>query len=82
MSGLPYITCEGVSEDDDVAVQSDVGIVLKDLETPMSDKKLIALLDLLSQDKTTMRDRCRKAGIDYRSRSIADGIFDEILRDV
>ena len=82
MSGLPYITCEGVSEDDDVAEQSDVGIVLKDLGTPMRDKKLIALLELLSQDKPILRERCRKAGIDYRSRSIADGIFDEILREV
>ncbi len=82
MSGLPYMTCEGVSEDDDIALEHEVGIVLKDLETPLSEHQLKALFDLLAQHKTVLRERCRKAGISYRSRSIADGIFDEVLREL
>ena len=82
MCGLPYITCEGVSEDDEIAIKEKVGIALPDLSSPISDKQLIELQALLAEDKAVLRERCRAIGISYRSRVQADLVFDEILEEV
>lgn len=82
MCGLPYITCEGVSEDDEIASKERVGIALPDLSSPISDKQLIELQALLAEDKEELRERCRSVGISYRSRVQADLVFDEILDEV
>lgn len=82
MCGLPYITCEGVSEDDEIASKERVGIALPDLSSPISDKQLIELQALLAEDKAVLRERCRAVGISYRSRVQADLVFDEILEEV
>lgn len=82
MCGLPYITCEGVSEDDEIATKEKVGIALPDLSSPISDKQLIELQALLAEDKAVLRERCRAIGISYRSRVQADLAFDEILEEV
>lgn len=82
MCGLPYITCEGVSEDDEIATKEKVGIALPDLSSPINDKQLIELQALLTEDKEALRTRCRSVGISYRSRMQADLVFDEILDEV
>lgn len=79
MCGLPYLTCKGVSEDDEIASKERVGIALPDLSSPISDKKLIELQALLAEEQEELRARCRSVGISYRSRVQADLVFDEIL---
>ncbi len=64
--GLPYIVCKGISEDDVYATKYKVGIVLDDFEKASVDSKFVEILKILSEDKVSLRNRCRKVGLDYR----------------
>ena len=82
MCGLPYITCKGISEDDEIAISAQVGVVVESLKT----QDLVHLNEnidhLLSVDEEEMRRRCRAAGINYRGRAQVDQLFSEIFAKV
>lgn len=65
-SGLPYIICKGISEDDLVAERDQVGLVLDDLNVESILKQYERLKQLLNEPKLSMVSRCRLVGIDYR----------------
>jgi glycosyltransferase involved in cell wall biosynthesis len=81
MCGLPYITMRGVSEDDEVAENNNVGIVLPALEAAQADDAHSKISELLHQDPTALRDRCREVGISYRGRQLVDQLFGRILSE-
>ncbi len=81
MCGLPYITMQGVSEDDEVAEKNNVGIVLPALGAAQADDAHSKISELLHQDPTTLRDRCREVGKSYRGRQQVDQLFGRILSE-
>ena len=79
MCGLPYITCRGVSEDDEWAEAHRVGVVLPEISREQAALALEGMNALLAEAPEELRDRCRKTGIAYRSRAKVDALFTGIL---
>lgn len=82
MCGLPYITCRGVSEDDEWAEREQVGVVVPEISRETARSAAEAIEMLLATDRHVLRERCRKAGIAYRGRHVVDPLFDQILAEV
>ena len=79
LSGVPYITCKGISEDDIYAERYKVGVVLRDYSESDLDKNFSKILELLNTPKDQLRTHCREVGLEYRSKSRIDEIFRKIL---
>ncbi len=81
MCGIPYIVCEGISEDDLYAEQYQVGIVIDDFIN-VEGKTLVQKMDILfDEGSQTLRDRCRKVGIAYRGMKQAVETVKSILEE-
>ena len=80
LCGLPYITCEGVSEDDEYADKEAIGVVLSDFTQAEVLNKWKAIERLLSEDKDQQRARCRRIGLAYRSKEKIDMILESVFR--
>ncbi len=80
--GIPYLVCKGVSEDDEWAIQQQVGVVLKDFSTPSVKEKIPEIEKYISENKEQQRIRCRETGISYRSKQIAIRAFIEIFNEI
>ncbi|MET4106911.1 hypothetical protein [Hymenobacter sp. UYP22] len=80
--GLPYLVCAGVSEDDLVAEKYDVGVVANNFSEAEAHRVYPQVEQLLNQEKTQLREKCRAAGIAYRGLSqylaTADTIFAQL----
>lgn len=64
--GIPYIVCEGISEDDLHASKYGVGVVLKDFDFESINNHFVEIENLLSIDKRKLRKKCREIGLQYR----------------
>lgn len=78
LSGLPYITCDGISEDDEYANKYNIGLSLPNID------KLYANLihDKISEwkkNQSETKKRCRKIGLEYRAKSNADILFKKVF---
>lgn len=82
MCGLPYITCAGVSEDDEWALKHRVGVVVDSIGAETAREAHEGSLTLLNEHPDTLRQRCRETGIAYRGRHLVDDAFDDILKQV
>ncbi|MEQ9298393.1 MAG: glycosyltransferase [Cyclobacteriaceae bacterium] len=67
LCGLPYITTKGVSEDDEYALKCNVGVVVENFSYDQANNQVEAVRDLLMEDHTLLRSRCRKVALEYRS---------------
>ncbi len=83
LCGLPYITCKGISEDDLYAEEYNVGAVVNSFDHRHVLRSMDQINLLLSEDKDTIRKRCREVGLAYRAKSNVDSqlahIFSEIF---
>lgn len=79
MCGLPYITCAGVSEDDEWAIKEKVGIVVDALDETASNQIQKEAEIFFAEDPTSLRNRCRETGIAYRGRAQVDEAFERCL---
>lgn len=75
LCGLPYITCEGISEDDVYAIENSVGIVLKEFSIAEIKDNQNEINKLLEENKEIQRNRCRKVGLEYRSKEKIDNLL-------
>lgn len=82
MCGLPFITCKGISEDDIWAKKHNVGIVISEMSIAEAPHTAEELKVYWNEDSDQLRQRCRNAGIEYRSKKIVDEVFEEILTEV
>lgn len=82
MCGLPYITVAGVSEDDIIATEYDVGVVVKDFSENSISAAIPAIVDFLKRDRTEMIRRCREVGIIYRGKANVDRILKSIFSEL
>jgi len=81
LCGLPYITCEGVSEDDIYAIKHDVGVVVKSFDENHIFENISQIQHLLNEEKASIRERCRAVGISYRGKSNIDQLFQQFFRE-
>lgn len=65
-SGLPYIICRGISEDDEFAENNNVGVVLEDFSISSVEKKIGEISEYLIEDRQLMAKKCRALGMEYR----------------
>ncbi|HEX7017066.1 MAG TPA: hypothetical protein VF191_16270, partial [Cyclobacteriaceae bacterium] len=82
MCGLPYITVAGVSEDDIIATEYDVGVVVKDFSENSISAAIPAIVDFLKRDRTEMIRHCREVGIMYRGKANVDRILKSIFSEL
>jgi hypothetical protein len=80
--GLPYIVCNGVSEDDVYAEKYKVGIVLDDFSEASINRKTIEIKGYLNFDRKSNLERMRKIAIEYRGLEIAVSAFKQIFEHV
>ena len=82
LCGLPYITCNGISEDSDYARDHNIGLVIDNLDS--IDVSIISerINSLLLENKNSLRTRCREIGLIYRSKSNVDKIFFNIFNQI
>ena len=82
LCGLPYITCEGVSEDDIFAIKHNVGAVVKSFDKNHIIESIFQIQNLLNEEKVSIRERCRNVGISYRGKSNIDQLFQQFFREI
>jgi hypothetical protein len=78
-NGLPYLICNGVSEDDEYALNQNVGITVDYFSKQDAIISYPRVKLLLSENKEILRNRCRQAGLDYRSFQKLNPIFKQAL---
>lgn len=81
LCGIPYITCEGVSEDDIWALKENVGAVVKDFNQ-LDGQFIQQVSKLLNENKDEQRNRCRNVGKAYRSKKRIDDLLLEVYREI
>ncbi|WP_421875627.1 hypothetical protein [Marinoscillum sp.] len=82
LCGLPYITTRGVSEDDDYALKHGVGVVLDSFGKVLPADAMGQIQQLIDEEPTTRRERCRKVGMEYRSKEHVDNVLHEIYKSI
>jgi hypothetical protein len=82
LCGLPYITCKGISEDDVYAMKNNVGVVLKSFNREDIMENIVNINVLLSEEKKSLRNRCRKVGIEYRGMTNVDKLLAKVFNEV
>jgi hypothetical protein len=82
LCGLPFITCEGISEDDEYASKHRVGVVVKDFSEKYVLESIPVINQLLEEDKQVLRNRCRHVGIEYRAKSNIDKLFSKVFAEI
>jgi hypothetical protein len=81
-TGLPYLVCEGVSEDDLYAKKDHVGVVVADFTPEALNKVLPEIETFLSEDLKTRISRCRKTGMEYRGLSWLNPVFGKAIAEL
>jgi hypothetical protein len=83
-SGLAYLICRGVSEDDEYAEEYNVGVVVENFSLPQIEGAYDAIIKILQVPEVDRRMHCRKVGEDYRGFSKLNTefkkAFNELLR--
>ena len=65
-SGMPYLICRGISEDDAYAEDENVGVVVTDFSDVEIRRAAVAIRQFLDEPREELRQRCRSVGIEYR----------------
>ncbi len=80
LCGLPYITCAGISEDDEIAKQYNVGVVLDDFSEKSIQLAIPQVRAFVLGEKGEIAERCRTVGLTYRSKQRIDLILSKIFK--
>ena len=80
--GIPYITCQGISEDDVIAQKYKVGAVVAQFDSDSAKRVYPIVEDFLNEDKVVQRERCRQVGIMYRDKAHVDKAISDIFSEV
>lgn len=81
-SGVPYIVCRGVSDDDLYAERYKIGVVVEGMSASSANYVHPKIMDILSENKEQLRIRCRKYGIEYRGFSVLYPTFVKALNSL
>ena len=80
--GIPYIVCEGVSQDDEHAENYGVGVVMKDFSEFEAVSKWSRVKVFLEDQSEELRKRCREAGITYRGFSHLNKVMQDAIESL
>lgn len=78
--GLPYIITKGIADDDVLATQEQVGAVFDSLSPRDFGTGWPQVKSLLAEDKTSLRNRCRRIGIRERGLQRTEAVLRQILK--
>ena len=79
--GLPYIVNKGSGEDDTVASQKNIGVVIENLDESAA-SVIQKINNLLSENKMVLRERCRKEAVGTRSIAAANEVLRKIFNQL
>jgi len=82
MSGIPFITMKGISEDDIYAKEANVGVVLKEFTENEVLRVVPEIQVFLTEDKEQQIQRCRKVGLEYRSKQHVVDVLETIYNEL
>jgi len=82
LCGIPYITCAGVSEDDIIAKENNVGVVLPDFSDVSLNNACDEIIKFVEENKNILREKCRKTGLSYRAKSNIDQTLNKIFSEI
>lgn len=86
MCGVPFITSKGVSEDDLYAKMHNVGVVLEEFNEENIVKAVDEIKMLLQESKKAQKERCRKVGVEYRSKQhvvdVLENVYSKLKTDI
>ncbi|MFT7157457.1 MAG: hypothetical protein ACI8Q1_002476 [Parvicella sp.] len=81
LSGLPVMVNKGISEDDKIVTESDIGFIIPNLNDKYSVNDTISnisrFIDSSSRDLT--RENARKIGLEYRSLSKVISVLEHVI---
>ncbi len=80
--GVPYIINKGIAEDDILAQQSNVGLVVDSLSLISFDNLNQEIISLLSEEISDLRNRCRKVAIENRGLQNSISALESILKEI
>lgn len=81
LCGLPYLVQQGTSEDDLVATEFNVGVVIPEFNVRAGDEAAPRLLEITSQGPE-FRAHCREVGLAYRSQSNVHQRLSQLFRQL
>lgn len=82
LCGLPFVTCQGVSEDDIVVLQNNVGVVVTDFSEASIRKSMPEITKILNLEKSKIVASCRATGVRYRAKSNVDQLLMRIFNEL
>ncbi len=82
LCGLPYITCKNVSEDDEYALNYEVGVVVNNFSKTRAEQSISDIKKIVQVPKHQMVERCRSVGLSYRNKAFVDQTLTKIFEDV
>lgn len=80
--GLPYIVNKGIGDNDYMAKEEKVGIVVEDIENINAEEINNKIISLLSENKITLRERCRKIALKYQDNNLSVNILEKIIENI
>ncbi|MEP4594745.1 MAG: hypothetical protein ABJZ92_00945 [Cyclobacteriaceae bacterium] len=79
LCGLPYVTNRGVADDDIVAEQYKIGVVIKDLTLESAESCVAQIENLMKEPIDELRDKCRKVAVDLRGLKNTTKVLNQII---
>lgn len=80
--GLPYLVNKGISEDDIIALNEGIGIVIDDFENTDYKKLSHDIIELTRKEPKQMKEKCRNYAIHNRSIDLSVNILKNILSNI
>ncbi len=75
--GIPYITCEGIAEDDTIATTHKIGISIPDMKKNYAKYTHESIQNLFNDDN--LLHRCREYAVNHRSATLTKEILQEMI---
>lgn len=77
--GLPYIITRGISDDDELAEKEGVGAVFESFNQKDFEQGWEQVAKLFLENKQTLREKCRKIGVEYRGLHRTEKVLHQIF---
>jgi hypothetical protein len=80
--GLPYLINRGVSDEDDLALEERVGVVVESEDEAGTRGAIEQIQSYMNEDRVQLRERCRAVAYEYKDVHNAVNVLDEMLGEL